>query len=113
MTPKQREPKEKVTYSLPPRLRRLVDSTAGDLGMVPGELVAVLLTASLKGVTRPGIPAEVRRRLGAEADSSAPAGNPDPVVPIGQAPHPFPRLEGDPPPAGQGTPPRRGTAGAA
>jgi hypothetical protein len=63
-----KEPKVKATYSLSSRLKRLVDTTADDLDIDSSELVSRLLSAALRGVSRPGIPAELRRQLGAEPD---------------------------------------------
>ena len=68
---KPKVPKEKVTYSLPVRLKRLIDSTAADLGIDPCELVARLMTPALKGCSRPTIPAHLRREFGQERESAA------------------------------------------
>jgi hypothetical protein len=62
MTPS--EPKEKVTYTLPRRLRRLIDNLAADLGIDPCDVVVRLMTPALKGASRPTIPAAIRAQLG-------------------------------------------------
>jgi hypothetical protein len=70
-TSRPKEPKDKVTYTLPRRLRRLIDSTAADLGIDPCELVIRLMTPALKGVSRPTIPAALRLQLGEDVESAA------------------------------------------
>lgn len=64
-------PREKVTYSLPVRWKRLIDSAAGDLNMTSAELVVRLIAPALKGCSRPTIPKGLREQLGRKDEDAA------------------------------------------
>ena len=70
---RRKELKVKSTYSLSVRLKRLIDTTADDIGIDSSQLVEKLLTNALRGVSRPTIPAALRRQFdpGDDAEDAA------------------------------------------
>jgi hypothetical protein len=70
-TSRKREPKVKSTYYLPSKLKRLIKVVASDLGMDASQLVTKLLSQQLRGVSRPTIPADMRRHSAQDMESAA------------------------------------------